>query len=347
MHKVSVIGATGYVGAELIRLLSTHPNVQFEKIVSQSRSGQDFRDVFPNIRNSKPLVLCNESFDEVIETSDVVFSALPHGHLVKHLTLEHLKKAIIIDLSADFRIKNQITNFNWYGFERDQEILNTAIYGLSEINRKKIGQSKFISNPGCYTTCSILSIIPFLKNDLVHEESIIIDAKSGVSGGGRVAQMDLQYCEVNESIKAYKVGEHRHTPEIEEQLSLFSKNANLKLSFTPHLIPMNRGILTTIYANLNQEINEERIREMLVDFYKDEHFIRILPKDKLPETRWVKGSNFIDIAIKIDQRTNRLIIISALDNLMKGAAGQAIQNMNIVLGIKEQTALESLTNFPI
>ena len=347
MHKVSVIGATGYAGAELIRLLVNHPMIKIEKLVSHSNSGNLHSNVYLNLTSTCDLELSDESFEEIVICSDIIFSALPHGHLVKYLKKEHLEKSIVIDLSADFRIKNQVVNFEWYGFLRDKEILDFSVYGLSEINRIEIAKSRFIANPGCFTTCSILSLFPFLKENFINEKSIIIDAKSGVSGAGRAQNFGIQYCEVNESVKAYRVGNHRHTPEIEEQLKLMTGLNELSLLFTPHLVPMNRGILTTIYANLQSELSEETLRKYLIDFYKDEYFIRVMPQDIYAETRWVKGSNFFDISIKVDTRTNRLIIISALDNLMKGAASQAIQNMNLMMGWDERSGIDFIPSFPI
>ena len=346
--KISILGATGYVGAEIIKLVSKHPNVTIEKLISSSNSGKAFEKIYRNFYKNLNFDLTADSFDEIVETSDLIFSALPHGLIVDYLKFHHLEQVKIIDLSADFRIPNETINQKWYGFSRtDAQVLNRAVYGLTELNRPKISKSNFIANPGCFTTCSILSLFPFLEGNFIEKDSIIIDAKSGVSGAGRSQNLDIQFCEVNESIKAYKVANHRHTPEIEEQLKLLVGLNDLSLTFTPHLIPMNRGILTTIYANLNTKVDEETLRDYLIEIYKDEYFIRVLPKDVYPETRWVKGSNFFDISIKVDTRTNRLIIVSAIDNLMKGAASQAIQNMNLIFGWKENTGIDFIPSFPI
>jgi N-acetyl-gamma-glutamyl-phosphate reductase len=348
MLKVSILGVTGYVGAELIKLLSKHPYITIEKLISSSSSGKGLQDIYRNFNKNFHFELTAESFYEVVETSDLIFSALPHGLIVDYLKYHHLEKVKIIDLSADFRIPNETINKTWYGFERnDTDLITSAVYGLTEVNRPQISQANFVANPGCFTTCSILSLFPFLKGNFIDKNTIIIDAKSGVSGAGRSQSLDIQFCEVNESIKAYKVGNHRHTPEIEEQLKLLVGLNDLNLTFTPHLVPMNRGILTTIYANLLTEVNEDLLRDYLIELYKDEYFIRVLPKDIYPETRWVKGSNYFDIAIKVDTRTNRLIIVSALDNLMKGAASQAIQNMNLIYGWNESTGIDFIPSFPI
>jgi len=346
--KISIIGATGYVGAELVRLIQTHPNVVLDKLVSSSSDGKAVHDVFRNFNSSVELKLSNDIFDDVVKSSDLIFSALPHGKLVESLSYEHLQKIKIIDLSADFRIQDEEIHKLWYGFERyDSKLVKDAVYGLPELNRDAISNASFIANPGCFTTCSILSLVPFIKGGLIDTKGIIIDAKSGVSGAGRTPNFDIQFCEVNESIKAYKIAEHRHTPEIEEHAKQICNLNELHLTFTPHLVPMNRGILTTIYADLKKEVNDYEIHDYLKNYYKDEHFVRVQRLGVYPETRWVKGSNYFDISLKVDKRTNRLIIISALDNLMKGAASQAVQNMNILFGWDERLGINNIPYFPI
>ena len=258
-----------------------------------------------------------------------------------------MSKVKVIDLSADFRIKDVATYEEWYKIEhKSPEFIKEAVYGLCEINREDIKGKRLVANPGCYTTCSILSIYPLIKEGLIDKDSIIIDAKSGTSGAGRGAKVNNLYCEVNESIKAYGVGTHRHTPEIEEQLG-YACNDTLKVIFTPHLVPMNRGILVTAYANLkDKNVSYETIRAAYEKYYKDEYFIRILDKDVCPETRWVEGSNYFDVNFKIEPRTGRVIMMGAIDNLVKGAAGQAVQNMNILFGFKENEGLQIVPMFP-
>ena len=259
---------------------------------------------------------------------------------------EILNKVKIIDLSADFRIKDVNVYEKWYKIEhKSPQFIDEAVYGLCEINREKTKGARLVANPGCYTTCSILSIYPMVKEGLIDPKSIIIDAKSGTSGAGRGAKVPNLFCEVNENIKAYGVATHRHTPEIEEQLG-YAAGEEVLINFTPHLVPMQRGILVTAYANLKKEVTYEEIKAVYDKYYKDEYFIRVLNKDETPETRWVEGSNFVDVNFKIDERTGRIIMMGALDNLVKGAAGQAVQNMNIIFGLPENEGLQQVPMFP-
>ena len=257
-----------------------------------------------------------------------------------------MEKVKVIDLSADFRIKDLDIYSKWYGLEHGSpDFINESVYGLCEINRKDIKNARILANPGCYTTASILALYPLVKERMVDIESIIIDAKSGTSGAGRSTNLSTLFCEVNESIKAYGIGNHRHTPEIEEQLS-YSAGETITLNFTPHLVPMNRGILTTSYLKLKDSYNYSNVREIFEKYYKNDYFIRLLDEGVFPETRWVSSSNFVDINFKIDERTNRVIVVSAIDNLIKGAAGQAIQNMNIMYGFDEKEGLMQIPLFP-
>ena len=257
-----------------------------------------------------------------------------------------LSKVKIIDLSADFRIKDVNRYEEWYGIKHQSpEFIDEAVYGLCEINREDIKKARLIANPGCYPTCSTLSIYPMAKEGLIEMNSVIIDAKSGTSGAGRGAKVNNLYCEVNENIKAYGVATHRHTPEIEDQLS-YASGEEVLLNFTPHLIPMNRGILVTAYATLKKDVSYEEVKAIYDSYYKDEKFVRVLDKDVCPETRWVEGSNYVDVNFKIDKRTNRIIMMGAMDNLVKGAAGQAVQNMNLMFGLKETEGLELVPMFP-
>jgi N-acetyl-gamma-glutamyl-phosphate reductase len=258
-----------------------------------------------------------------------------------------LNNTKIIDLGADFRLSDVNVYKNWYEVEHNNEMcLSQAVYGLCELHRDKIKTAQLIANPGCYTTCSILSTVPLLKDDLIEEDSIIVDAKSGVSGAGRSLNLGVHYNECNESIKAYKIASHRHTPEIEQELSL-ACGKDIKISFTPHLTPMNRGILATIYAKLKRNLTYEDVKKTYEKYYANEHFIRLTKKGVYPETRWVKGSNFVDIGFTIDERTNRIIVVGAIDNLVKGAAGQAVQNMNIMFELEESLGINQIPMFPI
>lgn len=346
MIKASVIGGTGYAGQELIRILMRHPMVEVVAVGSRSFSGQKLSDIYQNYEGLTDLLCEVANIKELAEKSDVVFLALPHGIASKMITEEILKQTKIIDLSADFRLKDVLIYEEWYNSEHyNKALLEEAVYGLCELHRSDIKKARLISNPGCYTTCSILSLAPLIKNNLIDENSIIIDAKSGVTGAGRGTVLDFMYSECNESVKAYKIGEHRHTPEIEQELQLLN-GGDFKLLFTPHLVPMNRGILALSYANLTENISIEALQDVYQDFYKGEYFVR-LTGGKMPETRWVKGSNFCDIGLKIDPRTNRVIVVGAIDNLIKGAAGQAVQSMNILFNLDEKTGIDFIADFPI
>jgi N-acetyl-gamma-glutamyl-phosphate reductase len=271
---------------------------------------------------------------------------MPHGIASKMVTKAVLEKAVVIDLGADYRLHDIDIYNEWYQTEHGSvELLNQAVYGLCELHREKIKTARLIANPGCYTTCSILSLAPLIREGLIDENSIIIDAKSGVSGAGRSTTQDLLFGEVNESIKAYKIGDHRHTPEIEQELQALNQK-KFNVLFTPHLVPMNRGILAVSYANLKASTTEAQIKEAYEKMYQDEYFIR-LTGDKMPETRWARGTNFVDIGFKLNERTNRVVVVGAIDNLIKGAAGQAIQNMNIVFGFEEKIGIDLIADFPI
>ena len=281
----------------------------------------------------------DENIEAYLDDIDVLFFATPQGVCAKMVNENVLSKVKVIDLSADYRIKDVDTYEKWYGIKHaSPEYIKEAVYGLCEINRKDIKNARLLANPGCYPTCSILSIYPLAKAGLIDMDTLIIDAKSGVSGAGRGAKVANLYCEVNESIKAYGVTNHRHTPEIEEQLG-YASNDKVVLNFTPHLIPMNRGILVTAYAKLKPNVSMDEI-EKAYHCYDDEYFIRVLKPGALPEVRNVRSSNFVDVNYKVDKRTNRIIMMGAMDNLVKGAAGQAIQNMNIMFGFDEKEGLQ-------
>ncbi|WP_346684972.1 N-acetyl-gamma-glutamyl-phosphate reductase [Anaerostipes butyraticus] len=346
MIKAGIIGSTGYAGQELVRLLMQHKDAEIVWYGSRSYIDQKYYDVFHNMFEIVDDKCLDDNIEELAEKADVVFTATPQGLCSSLVSEDVLSKTKIIDLSADFRIKDVNRYEEWYGLKHQSpEFIKEAVYGLCEINREDIKKARLIANPGCYPTCSTLSIYPMAKEGLIDMNSIIIDAKSGTSGAGRGAKVNNLYCEVNENIKAYGVATHRHTPEIEDQLS-YASGEKVVLNFTPHLVPMNRGILVTAYANLKKEVSYEEIKEIYDSYYKEEKFVRVLEKDVCPETRWVEGSNYVDVNFKIDQRTGRIIMMGAMDNLVKGAAGQAVQNMNLMFGLDEAEGLELVPMFP-
>ncbi|WFD08643.1 N-acetyl-gamma-glutamyl-phosphate reductase [Tepidibacter hydrothermalis] len=345
MIKAGVIGSTGYAGQQLVWFLNNHPDVKINFLSSHSYSGVSFSKIYGNYSKSIESICVDiKEAESKLSEIDILFIALPHG---KSFNL--VKKALnlgvkVIDLGADFRLKDPDIYKQWYALDHQAiNLLPKSIYGLPELNRKIIKESNLIANPGCYPTASILALTPLLKSNIIDPFSIIIDAKSGVSGAGRSLNTSILYGECNESIKAYSVSSHRHTPEIEQVLSQINSE-NISLLFTPHLVPMNRGILTTCYGNLVKDISQEELYKIYSSFYKDESFVRVI--EEIPETKWVKGSNFCDIAIRVDERTKKVIIVSAIDNLIKGAAGQAVQNMNIMFNLDENKGLDLLSMFP-
>ena len=346
MIKAGIIGATGYAGGELARLLLQREDVEILWYGSRSYVGQKYASVYPNLFQIVEDSCQDDSLKELADRADVVFTATPQGFCASIIEEEILSKVKVIDLSADFRIKDQAVYEKWYKLEhKSPQFLGEAVYGLPEVNREKIREARLIANPGCFPTCSFLAVYPLVKEGLVDPNTLIIDAKSGTSGAGRGAKMDNLYCEVNESIKAYGVGTHRHTPEIEEQLS-YAAGKPVTISFTPHLVPMNRGILVTAYASLNGKVTEEEARAAYEKYYRDEYFVRLLEPGAVPQTRWVEGSNFADVNFKIDPRTGRVVMMGAIDNMVKGAAGQAVQNMNLMFGLPEETGLKQIPMFP-
>ena len=348
MIKVGIIGATGYAGNELVRILLGHKDVEIVWLGSRSYIDQNYSDVYRNMFELVDAKCMDDNMEQLANEVDVIFTATPQGLCASLVNDEILSKTKIIDLSADFRLKDVNVYEQWYKLEhKAPQYIDEAVYGLCEINRDKVSKdTRIIANPGCYTTTSILTLYPMVKEGIINPDTIIIDAKSGTSGAGRGAKVANLFCEVNESMKAYGVGTHRHTPEIEEQLGYACGRDDLKLIFTPHLVPMNRGILVTAYANLAKDVTYEDVKAAYDKYYDKEYFVRVLPKDVCPETRWVEGSNFVDIGFKIEPRTNRLIMMGALDNLVKGAAGQAVQNMNLLFGLPENEGLQLAPMFP-
>lgn len=346
MIKAGIIGSTGYAGGELVRILSAHKEVEIKWFGSRSYIDQQYAAVYQNMFEIVDAVCMDDNMEELAEQVDVIFTATPQGLCASLVDEAILSKVKIIDLSADFRIKDVATYEKWYGIEhKSPSYIEEAVYGLCEINREDVRNARLIANPGCYTTCSILTAYPLAKEGLIDMSTLIIDAKSGTSGAGRGAKLPNLYCEVNENIKAYGVASHRHTPEIEEQLG-YASGEEVLLNFTPHLVPMNRGILATEYAKLTKDVTYEEVKAIYDRYYKEEKFVRVLPKDVYPETKWVEGSNYVDINFKIDTRTGRIIMMGAIDNLVKGAAGQAVQNMNLAFGLPEDEGLNLIPMFP-
>ncbi len=369
MIKVGIIGSTGYAGQELVRILLGHKDAEIVWYGSRSYVDEAYSSVYGNMFQIVDAKCMDDNLDELCKQADVIFTATPQGYLAGVINENILENCKVIDLSADFRLKDVATYEKWYKIEhKAKQFLDEAVYGLCELNRESIKGARLIANPGCYTTTSILSLYPLVREHMIDTDTIVVDAKSGTSGAGRSAKLANLYCEVNESIKAYGVTTHRHTPEIEEQLgyAFLAADSSKDLStvgqeclkeekaggepvlinFTPHLVPMNRGILATCYAKLTDKYSYEDVKAVYDKYYKDEQFIRVLNKGVMPETRWVEGSNYVDIGFKIDPRTGRIIMMGAIDNLVKGAAGQAVQNMNIMFGLDEAMGLELVPSFP-
>ncbi len=346
MIKIAIVGASGYTGLELIRILLQHPEVAITCITSEQSSGKRVSEVFPTLRGKCDLLLENLVPELIAEKAEIIFTALPHkAAMVVVPTFLNLGKKVI-DLSADYRLSDEKVYGAWYEEHLNPELLGDAVYGLPEIRRDRIRGASLVANPGCYPTSIILGLAPLLKNGLIKLDSIIADSASGVSGAGRSAKVESLYCEVNDGYKAYAAGGvHRHTPEIEQELSLLAAQ-EIKITFTPHLVPMDRGILSTIYGAPVMEIHREQLITLYSEFYRSEPFIRVLPDGSLPSTSFVRGSNFCDISPLVDVRTGRLIVISAIDNLVKGASGQAVQNMNLLCGLPETMGLEGVALFP-
>lgn len=344
--RVGIIGATGYAGGELVRLLMGHPQAEIVWYGSRSYIDKKYYEVFQNMFQIVDSKCLDDNMEELAAQADVIFTATPQGFCASIINEEILSKVKVVDLSADFRIKDVKVYEEWYKItHKSPQFIDEAVYGLCEINREDVKKARLVANPGCYPTCSTLSIYPMVKEGLIHPNTIIIDAKSGTSGAGRGAKVDNLYCEVNENMKAYGVSTHRHTPEIEEQLG-YAAGEKIVLNFTPHLAPMNRGILVTAYASLTRKITYEEVKAVYDQYYGEEKFVRVLDEDVCPQTKWVEGSNYVDVNFKLDFRTNRIIMMGAMDNLVKGAAGQAVQNMNLMFGLEESMGLCQVPMFP-
>lgn len=346
MINVGIIGATGYAGNELVRILTGHKDAKIVWYGSRSYIDKKYAGVYQNMFQIVDDECLDDNMEELAEQADVIFTATPQGFCASMMNEEILSKTKIIDLSADYRIKDVAVYEKWYGIEhKSPQFIDEAVYGLCEVNREAVKKARLVANPGCYTTCSILTAYPLAKEGLIDMNTLIIDAKSGTSGAGRGAKLPNLYCEVNENIKAYGVASHRHTPEIEEQLG-YAANEPVVINFTPHLVPMNRGILATEYATLKKDVTYKEVKAVYDTYYQNERFVRVLGEGVCPETKWVEGSNYVDINFKIDPRTKRIIMMGAIDNLVKGAAGQAVQNMNLMFGLPESEGLELVPIFP-
>lgn len=351
MIKAGIIGSTGYAGSELVRILLNHPEVEIAWYGSRSYIDQKYASIYGNMFELVEDICKGDDIAALADEVDVIFTATPQGFLAGVLTEEILSKVKIVDLSADYRIKDVAIYEKWYGIEhKSPQFIEEAVYGLCEVNREDVKKARLVANPGCYTTCSILTAYPLVKEGLIDPATLIVDAKSGTSGAGRGAKVNNLYCEVNENIKAYGVASHRHTPEIEEQLG-YACGGEVVINFTPHLVPMNRGILATEYATLVKKADgslptAEEIKAVYDKYYAKEKFVRVLGNGACPETKWVEGSNYVDIGFKIDERTGRIIMMGALDNIVKGAAGQAVQNMNLLFGFDEDMGLNLVPMFP-
>lgn len=343
--KASVIGATGYAGVELLRLLDGHPEVEIAAITSESSTGEAIAAMYPHLsgRIEKNLSSMND-IEAIAEASDVIFIALPHGHAMKIGKTLRGSKVKIIDLGGDYRFKDYKVFEEWYKVPH-QDPEAQAVYGLTELYRDKVKAASLVANPGCYTTCSILAMVPLLKYNLIETKGIVIDAKSGTTGAGRSLKTSSLYCSVNESFKAYGVASHRHTPEIEQAFSEFA-GEKVIVQFTPHLLPVDRGIFATCYAQLKEGVTDAQVEEAYQAMYGNEFFIRLRGKGGCPELKNVRASNYVDLGWQTDKRTGRIIVMNCIDNLVKGAAGQAVQNMNVMFGLDETMGLRALPIVP-
>jgi N-acetyl-gamma-glutamyl-phosphate reductase len=343
--RIGIYGGSGYTGQELLRLLSGHPDAKVVAATSRRFAGVRVADVYPVLSGLTDLVYVNASPQEVAGLADVMFLALPHGASMEAVPALLRSGKTIIDLSADFRIRDVASYEAWYGKHTAAETIPQAVYGIPELYRDAIRKTRLVANPGCYPTSIILGLAPALRSNWIDPDSVIADSKSGVSGAGREPVIGSLFCEVDGGFKAYKVGGHRHTPEIEQELSLLAGRP-MRISFTPHLLPVKRGILSTIYAKMTKDLTASEATALYQEWYRDEPFVRICRAGQFPNLSSVVGSNYCDIGVTIDKRTGRIIVVSVIDNLIKGASGQAIQNMNLLCGLKEGTGLPGVALFP-
>lgn len=345
MHKVAVIGASGYTGVELLRLLAGHPQVAVTCVTSRQQAGQPLREAFPSLAGIYDLTFEAVEPAALAGRADLAFLAVPHQAAMAMVPQLLTAGCKVVDLSADYRLHDAAVYAEWYEPHRTPELLAEAVYGLPELYREQVRPARLVANPGCYPTSAALALAPLLRNRLIDPATIIIDSKSGTSGAGRAAKVDTLYCEVNEGFKAYGLPRHRHTPEIEQTLSEVAGEA-VTISFTPHLVPVNRGILSTCYASMSTDLSLTELLAVYRAHYAGEFFVRVLPEGQLPNVSQVRGSNFCDVGLAVDPRTRRVVVVAAIDNLVKGAAGQALQNMNLMLGIDEREGLRGAAIFP-
>lgn len=346
MLHVAIVGASGYTGVELIRILDRHPEVRITSVTSEQSAGKRISELFPTLRGRCDLVLEPLEPAAIADKAELIFTALPHQAAMAVVPAFLAAGKRVVDLSADYRLHDPAVYGAWYEAHKNPELLPEAVYGLPELRREAVRQARLVANPGCYPTSIALGLKPLLEAGLIDPATIIADSASGVSGAGRAAKVDSLYCEVNEGYKAYGVGGvHRHTPEIEQELSLLAGQP-VTITFTPHLVPMDRGILSTIYATPTRAVTSDELVALYADSYRDEPFVRPLPRGQFPSTAFVRGSNFCDIGVTLDSRANRVIVVSAIDNLVKGASGQAVQNMNLLCGFPETLGLEGLALYP-
>jgi N-acetyl-gamma-glutamyl-phosphate reductase len=343
--RVGIIGATGYTGVELLRLLVHHPEVEVTALTSQKYAGIPIDRVFPSLMKHLQLKCEELNVDQISKKADFIFTAVPHKAAMEVVPLFHQRGKRIVDLSADFRFRDAAIYEKWYQKHTSADLLPESVYGLPELHREKIRNAKIVGNPGCYPTGALIGLIPLVKKRMISVENIVIDSKSGVSGAGRDVVLESLFCEVNEGVKAYKIFAHRHTPEIDQELSqLVQKEINV--TFVPHLIPMDRGILSTLYVHLLRKMKTEEMLDAIQDFYRGEPFVRVYPQGKLPNTKDVRGSNLCDMGVMINESEDRAVVVTAIDNVVKGASGEAVQNMNIMLGFPETMGLDVLPLFP-
>jgi N-acetyl-gamma-glutamyl-phosphate reductase len=343
--KVGIIGATGYTGLELLRFLIHHPQIEIAALTSQKYAGVEIGQVFPALTNQIQTKCEELSAERISEKTDFLFTAVPHKTAMEIVPVFHRKGKRIVDLSADFRLRDANIYEKWYQKHTAADLLPESVYGLPELHREEIRTAKIVGNPGCYPTGALIGLIPLVKNGLIAHEGIVVDSKSGVSGAGRDVVLESLFCEVNEGVKAYKIFAHRHTPEIDQELSQVARK-EIKVTFVPHLIPMDRGILSTVYVRLKKKMKIDDLLNAFHDFYRGEPFVRIYPKGKLPNTKDVRGSNYCDIGVAVSEPDDRAVVVTAIDNLVKGASGEAVQNMNIMLGYPETMGLDVLPVVP-
>jgi N-acetyl-gamma-glutamyl-phosphate reductase len=343
--RVSVIGASGYAGLEVVRVLVRHPGVELTAVTSREWAGRPFSQVFPALAGICDLPFIAPNPEVIAAQAAWVFTSVPHLTAMEVVPQLMASDCRVVDLSADFRLRDAATYEKWYQPHTAPELLPEAIYGLPELHGYAISQARLVGNPGCYPTCVILGFAPLVQNKLIHPDSLIANCVSGVSGAGRQQTLATQYCEVNEGFRAYKVAEHRHNPEMEQELSLLA-GEDVQVTFTPHLGPMSRGILGTLYATLIRPYTEKELLNFYQNFYEDQPFIRLHPAGSLPNTVYVRGSNYCDLGVRVDPRTKRVIVLSAIDNLARGAASQAVHNFNLMAGFPETLGLDAVPMVP-